>query len=388
MKTDVAIIGGGIVGCAAAYYLAKKGLRTVVLEKNASVGLEASGRNAGGVRQQGRKAALPLAMESVRLWVSLADELGSDLEYVRTGNLKIAFDTAKAAELEREVAWEHAQGLSEVRSLTAGECLKMVPGLTERTVAGKFCATDGMANPMRVPSAFGRAAARLGAKIRTRTPATGLMIRGSTVCGVTTATGEIEADAVINTAGPWASRFNELVGCPTPIRPGLDQLIITERQPRRFTPFVGFGWWGYILQPRSGNIVIGLERKPNDACSSRVDFADLVLKASDMIELLPWLGQVTFLRSFSGITEYTPDGEPYIGAIPGVSGYFTACGFHGQGFCVGPMTGKIMAELVTGGESAVSLALFKPDRFVADHRAYASSDQDIKAGNWFRKGLA
>ena len=83
-----------------------------------------------------------------------------------------------------------------------------------------------------------------------------------------------------------------------------------------------------------------------------------------MIELLPWLSEVAFLRSFSGITEYTPDGEPYIGAIPGVSGYFTACGFHGQGFCVGPMTGKTMAELVTGGEPAVSLAPFKPDRFV------------------------
>jgi sarcosine oxidase subunit beta len=253
-------------------------------------------------------------------------------------------------------------------------------------VAGKFCPTDGMANPMRVTAAFGRAAARLGADIRRRTPATGLLLQGTTVRGVTSATGEIEADVVINTAGPWASRFNEMAGCPTPIRPGLDQLIITERQPHRFTPFVGFGWWGYILQPRSGNIVIGLERKPNDTCSRRVDFADLALKARDMVELLPWLGEVNFLRSFSGITEYTPDGEPYIGAIPGVSGYFTACGFHGQGFCVGPMTGKIMAELVTGREPVVSLAPFKPDRFVADHLEYASSDRDIKAGKWFLEG--
>jgi sarcosine oxidase subunit beta len=376
VKTDIVIIGGGIVGSSAAYYLARKGLKVTLLEKEVAVGLQASGRNACGVRQQGRKGALQLAMVAVHLWATLAEELECDLEYVRTGNLKIALTEARAAELETEVAWEHAQGLSEVRSLTAGECLKMIPGLTERTVAGKFCPTDGMANPMRVTAAFGRKAVRLGTDIRTQTQATGLLIRGSTVCGVTTETGEIEAGMVMNAAGPWAARFNDMAGCFTPIKPGLDQLIITERQPRRFTPFVGFGWWGYILQPRSGNIIIGLERKPNDNYCRGVDFADLALKASDMIELLPWLGEVAFLRSFSGITEYTPDGEPYIGAIPGLSGYYTACGFHGQGFCVGPMTGKIMAELVTGGEPAVSLAPFKPDRFAAAARAeYASGDR-------------
>ncbi len=364
MKTDVAIIGGGIVGCAAAYYLAKKGQRVTLLEKEAAVGLEASGRCACGVRQQGRKGALQLAMGSVRLWANLAQELECDLEYVRTGNLKVALDPERAAYFEEEVVWEHAQGLSEVRLLTAEETLKIVPGLTDRTLAGKLCPTDGIANPMLVTAAFGRAAARLGVDIRTRTLATGLLKQGSAVCGVSTETGEIEADCVINAAGPWAARFNEMAGCSTPIQPGLDTLMISDRQPRRITPFVGFGWWGYILQPRSGNIIIGLEQQTNDGYSRRVDFAQIAEKARDMIELLPWLGEVAFLRSFSGITEYTPDGEPYIGAIPGVSGYFTACGFHGQGFCVGPMTGKTMAELVTSGEPAISLAPFKPDRFV------------------------
>jgi sarcosine oxidase subunit beta len=92
MKTDVVIVGGGIVGCAAAYYLGQKGLQVTVVEKDAAVGLHASGRNAGGVRQHGRKAALPLAMESVKLWGGLEKELETDLEYSRTGNLKIAFE--------------------------------------------------------------------------------------------------------------------------------------------------------------------------------------------------------------------------------------------------------------------------------------------------------
>ncbi|MCU0484745.1 MAG: FAD-binding oxidoreductase [Anaerolineales bacterium] len=369
MKTDVIIIGGGIAGCATAYYLAKKGMRATVLEKEAAVGLEASGRCACGVRQQGRKAALPLAMGSVRIWAGLAEELGCDLEYRRTGNLKVVWEAGKPEELAREAAWEHEQGLSEVRMVTAAECQEIVPGLTGRTLAGKLCPTDGMANPMRVTPAFARAASRLGALIRTRTRVTGLLKQGEAVCGVMTDKGEFEAEVVINTAGPWAEHLNTMAGCPTPIRPGLDTLMITERQPHRFTPFLGFGWWGYALQPKSGNLIIGLEPAKNEAYDHRVEQADIAEKARDMMDILPWLEEVTFLRSFSGVTEYTPDKEPYIGAIPGCPGMFTAAGFSGQGFCLGPMVGKVMAELVTGGEAGVSLAPFRPDRFISQQAA-------------------
>ncbi len=365
MTSDVVVIGGGIAGCSTAYYLSKKGIKVTLLEKDRAVGLEASGRCACGVRQQGRTGALHLAMASVRLWANLAEELDCDLEYRRTGNLKVVWEAEKAALLEKETEWEHAQGLSEVRMITPAECREIVPGLTERTLAGKLCPTDGMANPMRVTRAFGRAASRLGAEIRTGVRATGLLFQGSSVCGVTTTVGKFAAGAVVNAAGPWAARFNEMAGCSTPIQPKFDTLMITERQPHRFTPFVGFGWWGYILQPRSGNIIIGLEPKLNEAYSYQVDYEDLACKARDMIQLLPWLGEVRFLRAFSGITEYTPDKEPYIGKIPGKSGYYTASGFSGQGFCLGPVVGKVMADLVNAQAPGISLDAFRPDRFVS-----------------------
>lgn len=363
MKTDVVIIGGGIVGCSTAYYLAQKGRKVTLLEKEAGVGLEASGRCACGVRQQGRTAGLPLAMAAVRLWATLSEELNCDLEYVRTGNLKIILSQERQAELEAELRWEHEHGLAEVRMITAAECQAIVPGLTERTLGGKLCPTDGVANPMRVTPAFGRAAARLGAQIKVNTPVTGLLTQGSTVCGVTTQSGEIEAETVVNTAGPWAAKFNEMAGCRTPIQPGRSQLLITERQPYIALPFTGLENAGYILQTKSGNMILGIDGKANDSYGRGVDYPDLALKAKQVAEVIAWVGNLTFLRAISGITEYTPDKEAYIGAIPGVSGFYTAAGFHGQGFCIGPMAGKLMAKLLCDEEPEVSLAPFNPARF-------------------------
>jgi sarcosine oxidase subunit beta len=228
MKTDVVIIGGGVMGCATAYYLARQGIRSIVLEKNAGVGLEASGRNGGGVRQHGRKAILPLAMESVRMWASLAEELGSDLEYRRTGNLNIAVDEATVQVFEKEAAWERANGLMDVRMVTAAECRELAPGFTNWAKAGKFCSSDGIANPMLLSPAFARAGIKLGVTIRTNSAVTGLLQQGKTVCGVKTKTEEFEAQVVVNTAGPWASEFSAQAGCAMPIGPGRSQLLTAE----------------------------------------------------------------------------------------------------------------------------------------------------------------
>ncbi|MCU0484744.1 MAG: FAD-binding oxidoreductase [Anaerolineales bacterium] len=363
-KTDVVIIGGGIVGCAAAYYLAQKGMQVTVFEKDPGVGLQASGRNGGGVRQQGRKAALPLAMESIKLWATLSAELGAELEYKRIGNLKVAFDEEIAQGLERETAWEQAQGLEDVRMLTAAECERLIPGIQARVVAGKFCATDGIANPMLVTPAFARAGRRLGVNFRMSTPVLGLLRQGSTVRGVKTATEEIQARVVINTAGPWAARFNAEAGCPIIIGPGRSQLLITERlRELPISCWVTLSGLGYIRPTRSGNLVLGSAGTRNDQYSRHVDGYVAAIQAERWCKTLPWLQNLAIIRGFSGITEYTPDSEPYIGPVPGAPGLFVAAGFHAEGFCPGPLVGKILAGLINGGEAEVSLKPFRPDRF-------------------------
>lgn len=364
MKTDVIVIGGGIVGCAAAYYLGKKGFQVLVVEKDPAVGLQASGRNGGGVRQHGRKAALPLAMESVKLWATLEKELQADLEYSRTGNLKIAFEEDSARDFERELAWERENGLSEVRMLSAAECHEMVPGMTSKVLAGKLCSTDGIANPMLATPAFARAGRKLGVKFLLNTPVTGLLWQGSTVRGIKTASGEIEAGVVINAAGPWAARFAAEAGCPIIIGPGRSQLMVTERLPRLFIDkWVTIRGLGYLRPTRSSNLVIGSAGTRNDQFSNHVNYYSIAVQAERLGRLLPELKDVKIIRAFSGITEYTPDTEPYIGAVPGVSGLFIAAGFSGEGFCPGPLTGKILAELIAGNEPCVSLTPFRPDRF-------------------------
>jgi len=364
MKTDVVVIGGGIVGCAAAYYLGKKGFQVLVVEKDPAVGLQASGRNGGGVRQHGRKAALPLAMESVKLWATLEKELQADLEYSRTGNLKIAFEEDSARDFERELAWEHENGLREVRMLSAAECHEMVPGMTSKALAGKLCSSDGIANPMLVTPAFARAARKLGVKFLLNTAVTGLLWQGSTVRGIKTASGEIEAGVVINAAGPWAARFAAEAGCPIIIGPGRSQLMVTERLPHLFIDkWVTIRGLGYLRPTRSSNLVIGSAGTRNDQFSNHVNYYSIAVQAERLGRLLPELKDVKIIRAFSGITEYTPDTEPYIGAVPGVSGLFIAAGFSGEGFCPGPLTGKILAELIAGNDPSVSLTPFRPDRF-------------------------
>lgn len=367
-KTEIVIIGGGIAGCASAYYLAREGHKVTVLERNPRVGQEASGVNNSGVRQQGRNKGLQFAMASVRIWQGLAEELGCDLEYRRTGNLKVRFNQPELDLFEQELTWEHSQGLGESCMLTRAECQALIPGLTDAVVGGKYCPSDGTANPMLVTPAFARAAQRLGAEIRTETAVTGLIKHAGAVCGVTTAQGEIEAEVVINAAGPWAASFNEQAGYNTPICPRLVQLMITERLPHRFTPWLGFGPDAVnIVQTCAGNLLMGTDKPETPTVTWRplTEFPRVTLSSRHIIEFLPWMAKVRLLRTFSRLTELSPDWEPYLGAFPGIAGYLTACGFSGQGFCLGPVVGKTMADLVAGREAAVSLAAFKPERFAS-----------------------
>lgn len=366
MKTDVVVIGAGIVGTAAAYFLARRGLRVTVIERRPGAGMEASGCNGGGVRQHGRKAMLPMAMASVRMWPHLAAELGCDLEYRQTGNINIAIDPETLHVLEQEVTWEHEHGLKDVRMLTSKECQALVPGIIDSIVGGKLCTSDGVANPMLAAPAFARAAKKLGVQFQFQSEVKSLITQAGKVQGVLSDQGEVCAPVVLNTAGAWAARFSEQAGCAMPIYPGRSQMMITERIPHNPVElWVSVRGQGYMRPTVSGNLVLGTGGMRNDNYARHIDYNTISVQADRWGRLFSWLQDVAIIRICCGITEYTPDGSPYIGPVPGVDGLFVAAAFHGEGFCTGPMTGKTLADLVTGIEPSVSLEPFRPDRFSA-----------------------
>lgn len=364
MKTEVAIIGGGIVGCSAAYFLAKKGFQVLVIEKDPGVGRQASGRNGGGVRQQGRKGSLELSMEAIKLWATLEKELDADLEYERVGNLKITFDERNIESYEYDYNFERERGLKEVRLLSSAEAHALVPGLSKKIVLGKLCTTDGIANPMLASPAFARAGKKLGVNFLLNTKVTGYLKQGDTVCGVNTSKGEVHAKFVINAAGPWAPQIEKKLNDPMIIGPGNSQLMVTERTLRPFiTSWLTISEVGYIRPTRSKNLVIGSSGRSNADYSYKIDLPSASTEALLLEKHIPWMKDAKIIRAFSGITEYTPDNEPYIGQLPEAPGAFVAAGFHGEGFCTGPMAGKILAELIDGKEAPISLEPFRPDRF-------------------------
>ncbi len=211
---DVAIIGGGIVGCSAAYFLAREGLRVAVFEKGRIAG-EQSGRNWGWVRQQGRSPVeLPLMMRSLQLWLELREELG-DIGFRQGGSLYLAEDDAQLAELEEwlSVAREHAL---DTRLLDAQELAAVLRSDGRRWSGALHTASDARAEPSRAAPAIARAAQRRGAQIFSHCAVRGIDRAAGRVQGVITERGRVAASTVVCAGGAWTSAFCRSIGIAFP----------------------------------------------------------------------------------------------------------------------------------------------------------------------------
>jgi sarcosine oxidase subunit beta len=288
-KADVLIIGGGIMGCSLAYNLAKHKKKVIVVERS-HVGAEASGRNAGGVRQQARDPAeLPLAMKSVDMWLGLSKELSYEVEYRRVGNLMVARNPQQMEVFEKRVKREREMGL-EVRMVTADEACKIVPSLMrEKILGGTYCPSDGTANPIRTSFAFANAAKALGVKIYTQTEVTDIELAGDKIKAVETTGGKIWGELVVDAAGAWAPVIGRMVGVDIPIQPKRCQMMVTQQLPETactpFTSTPGF-WISHSNHPR--NVLLGHNSRPVEQYDKTVTFEDLIsdLQYHEVVTLL------------------------------------------------------------------------------------------------------
>ncbi len=215
-STDVVIVGGGVMGCAIACNLAREGLKPVVVEKS-DIGSEASGANGGGVRQSARNLKeMPLAMESVRIYGELHDELEMDVEYVRKGNVRLCTSDEEVRTMAESVEIQRTAGLK-LEMLDREQVREIIPFVGPQVVGATFCPTDGHANPFLVTYGFFKKAKALGARFYTGEEVTGIRRKKGRVSAVVTDKQVLEADLVVNAAGISGRRLANVVGLDIPM---------------------------------------------------------------------------------------------------------------------------------------------------------------------------
>lgn len=361
---DVIVIGGGIYGCALGYYLRGEGRSVTVLERH-GVGHEGSGRNTGGVRQQGRvRAETPLAMEAIAMWPHLDAELGAATEYTRRGNLLIGGTDEQIARIESRLVRQRGFDLDS-RVIDGAELRRLCPIVGPHAKAALYCPTDGHANPLLSTLAYAGAARRRGAEILEGVPAQGLE-RTAAGWRVRTPRGSLEAEAVINVAGPGAVEVCNWAGFSLPILNARVQTMVTERLPPIFDQFVqDWDTKTFTRQTRTGNIVYGDLTEDYVLSGHQVFASDCVRATRAAIEAFPSFAELTVIRAWGGVLDVSLDQMPIIGEVPGRPGLFVAAGSSGHGFGIAPAAAKLLASWVARGTRPSLLAPFALERFSA-----------------------
>jgi sarcosine oxidase subunit beta len=373
---DVLVVGGGITGTATAYRLAQAGADVVLVERH-DLNTQGSGYNAGSLHaqlqhepflQRGEAWARAYApataflAESTELWLTLGDELGTDLEAAILGGILVAENEAQMRDIERKVRIERTQGL-DVEMLSASDLQRIAPYVSERMVGGELCRSEGKANPLLATPALARAARQQGARLLLRTELQGLERAGDRFLARTSA-GEVDARRVVSCGGTDAGHVTGLLGIDLPVVGHAIQASVTEPVEPLVTHLLYFaGDMLTLKQARVGSLLIGggwpARLSPSgqpvvDAISLR---ANLALAES----VVPALSQARLLRAWAGFVNGVEDWLPIIGEIESVPGLYVGV-FPFMGFTAGPLMGRVLADLVLD-RSRRDLSSFSPARF-------------------------
>ena len=370
----VSIIGGGIVGLAAAHYLGQRGVDVVVLEKS-TLGSGSTDRANGGIRAQfSSPVSAQLSMESIAVWERFKELFGTEIGYRRPGYLFLARRESTAERFRKNVRQQNRLGVDS-EFLTPAEAEDRCPELRSEEFRGAtYRAADGFADPHLALQGFSAAATESGAAIRTGVAVTDVLQAGAgdRVTGVRTDEGTIESDYVVNAAGAWASRIGEMAGLDLSIVPRRRQLMVADPEipVDSSIPFTIDHDRGVHFRPeRDGGAVVGghfADADPAmdpDEYKQKMDLdwaAETIEAAADCADYFGPDSRIK--RGWAGLYAVTPDHHPIIDET--LPGFVTAAGFSGHGFMQAPATGKLVAELIDEGEpSLVDISSLGADRF-------------------------
>jgi len=390
--TDVLVIGGGILGCAAAYYLAKHGV-AVLLAERGELNREASGANAGSLHIQihgahfrfqyleHRRAAERRAffdasnrlfVEAARVWAGLEQELGTDLGVRIRGGLMVAQTPAELEVLRTKVEYENSVGLA-TALVSTDEMLRHEPCLAGDLLGASYCATEGFANPLLVAPAFMRRAIELGAQLSLRTRVEGVSPAADHQFLVTTSQGPILARRIVVAAGAQTRHIGRLVGLDLPVLVHPIQVLSTESRPPMLAQLIQHGGTRplSLRQTQYGTFVIGGGWPASEIAGAprlTVERPSLAANAAVATEVMPALRDVKMTRSWAGMTS-TVGRKNRVGLLgrAGHLGQFYVVVASGLGFTLGPVLGRLMAELVTQGSASLPTEMFGLEHAWADH---------------------
>jgi sarcosine oxidase, subunit beta len=380
-ECDVAVVGGGITGCATACYLARAGRRVVLADEH-DLNTQASGRNAGSLHGQiqfepyrvnGRQwsldylPALRFLRDSLAIWASLGAELGTDLEVSTKGGLLVADSDEQADQVAAKVALEAEHGFS-AELVSPAELRRLAPYLSERMVAAEYCPVEGKANPLLAAPAFAAAARREGATVLTDTAVRSVQPSGGGGFTVSTSGPTLHCEQVVLAAGAALPRLGAPLGfdlpitdepvqvhATEPVAPVVPHLVyyaggrLTLKQARAGTLLIGGGW------PAAVDEATGQPRVSVPSMRANLEVAERVA---------PWLGGLQAIRAWAGVGNATPDLRPLIGESPTVPGTYVGM-FPHMGLTAGPLLGRVLTALVLGADPGRDLRPFAPDRFRA-----------------------
>jgi sarcosine oxidase subunit beta len=374
---DIVIIGGGVMGASTAYHLAQAGQRNVVLiERTEHYEDSATNRCAGGVRYQfSTEVNVRLSQASLPMLERFKEEVGIDPQYRPCGYLLIATDEQVGETFKLNIEMQNRLGV-ESRWLSAEEVQAMLPQMRfEDALGGSFHHKDGLADPGSVLLGYQQGARRSGARLITGTEATGVLSKGGQVTAVETNKGTIAAPIVINAAGPWAGHVGELAGVDIPIKPLRRQMITTTPLPEldpEFPFVVDFAQSLYFHREGEG-LLTGMSN-PDEKVGfdQSIDEDWEVVAMTAAMERMPRLQQAGRLAGWAGLYEVTPDAHPIFGETP-LEGFYLVGGFSGHGFMHGPISGKLMSEIILEGRAttvdvnSLDLARFEEGRLIREH---------------------
>jgi sarcosine oxidase, subunit beta len=366
-SADVVIAGGGIMGCALAYQLAKRKVDVLLVERE-TLGSQSTGKCAGGVRQQfSIEANVRLQRLSVRLLESFEEDTGHPADFRQIGYLFLFTQPQQVEDFRINMDMWHRVGLTEARWVDPAEAAKMVPILNVDDVLGcTFCPTDGIASPADVTMGYATAARRLGARLKEGIEVTGIDVAGGRVQGVRTSAGDIATRMVFNCAGPWAASIGRMAGLEIPVLPYRRHIAVTGAFPAvpRTTPMTVDFHTSMYFHPEGDGVLIGMsDRNEPPGFVTDVNWEFLEKMFEQAARRAPALAGAGVKTAWAGLYESTPDHQAILGPVDELEGFWCAAGFSGHGFMQAPAAALLLTELLLDKKSEIDISTFAYERF-------------------------